>query len=103
MKVLITGATGLLGTHLIRSLPKDIQAFGTVHQYKKTIEQKNVTYIPLDIQNEKEVEATFRQYEPDIVIHTAAHTSVDFCESNKDETHKTNVLGTQYIINAIKI
>ena len=102
MKVCITGSTGLLGTHLIRSAPKDVTVVGTVHEYQETVKRPQVTYVSLDIRQQTEVANVLKEVRPDIIIHTAAHTSVDFCENNQEDTYQTNVLGLKYLIHAAK-
>ena len=43
------------------------------------------------------------QYDPDIIINTAAITNVDYCESNKKITRDVNVNGLYNIIKAVSI
>ncbi len=81
-KVLITGAKGQLGVELVDLLQNDFDIMPT------DIEE-------MDITNPDEVHSNFNLFEPDIVIHTAALTNVDSCESNQDETFKVNAIGTQ--------
>jgi dTDP-4-dehydrorhamnose reductase len=102
MKVLITGSTGLLGTHLIKQVPRGIEVFGTVHDYKKTVKHPQVSYRNIELKDSDSVAKVFKKVKPDIVIHTAAHTSVDFCENNQEETHKTNIEGLQNILTEAK-
>lgn len=83
MKVLITGANGMLGQDLSPIL-EDAGAF--------VIETDVDT---LDITNMKEVKNTLINVRPDMVIHCAAYTNVDKAEEDFDTAYKINVLGSE--------
>lgn len=61
MRVLVTGAAGMLGSALLRSLSKS-----------STWTVKGVTRKELDLENLIQVENLLRNFEPDAVIHAAA-------------------------------
>lgn len=102
MKVLLTGATGLLGTHLIRVIPTGVSVVGTVHVFKKTVSHPQVNYLDIELKEAGSVTKVCAQVKPDIIIHTAAHTSVDFCEKNKEETRLTNIVSVENILREAK-
>ena len=102
IKILITGGTGLLGTHLLLSKPNNCQVFATVHDYKKVLKLKDVAYVPLDVRNGQEITKVINSINPEIVIHTAAHSSVDFCQKNQEEAYQTNSISTKYIVESLK-
>lgn len=83
-KVLITGAKGQLGTDLCETLSKDYNIIPT------DIEE-------MDITNSDDVVANFTLHEPDIVIHAAAFTDVDACETAEAHAFKINAMGTQNV------
>lgn len=84
MKILISGATGLLGSVCTRILKKnhDIVALSS-HE--------------LDITNAADVEASIQQIRPDIVLNCAAFTNVDECESERERAWSVNVDGPKNI------
>lgn len=83
MKILVTGANGMLGQDLCPIL-KD--------EGYKVIETdvKN-----LDITNSDIVKKVLSEQKPDIVIHCAAYTNVDKAEEDYETAHKINALGTE--------
>jgi dTDP-4-dehydrorhamnose reductase len=83
-KVLITGAKGQLGYNLCEILSKDYNIIPT------DIEE-------LDITNPDDVVSNFTLHEPDIVIHAAAFTDVDGCESAQEMAFRVNAMGTQNV------
>jgi len=80
MRILITGADGMLGRTLRRKL--------STH-----------TLIPAcladgDITDEVKFDALVAREKPDAVIHCAAMTAVDDCENNRDLAFRVNALGS---------
>lgn len=94
MKILIIGASGFLGTKLMKSLKKDFEVFGTC------FDKKIKALHHLDITHEREVNDLFQEIEPQVVIHVGGITNVDACEQERKKTWKVNVLSTKNIINA---
>lgn len=98
MKILVTGGTGLLGKSLIETMDAGYEAVAT---YVGNYEMKNlpqVQYLKLDIRNNEGYKCLFREFRPQVVIHTASIGSPDYAEKNKKETCEINVSGTQNII-----
>ena len=95
MRLLITGASGLLGSKLAEKAHRTHEIFSgyNAHQPQKG------TPIKLDITNQIQVENAFRISKPDVVIHCAAMTHVDYCERNPQQATEINVHGTQNIVN----
>jgi len=88
-KVLITGAKGQLGHDLMEILASDYEVVGA------DIEE-------FDLRHRSAVQEFFRLRRPDIVVHAAAYTDVDGCESNKDQAMAINGAGTKNIALACK-
>lgn len=86
MKILITGGTGILGKELKKIFPDSL------------IPNRN----ELDVSDQKSVFNFFEKHEIDIIIHTAALTSVRQCETEKESSWSTNVKGTENLVNACK-
>ena len=104
MKVLITGANGLLGQHLVKLLI-DCSAFEVVATGKGPsrlpFDSSHLfTYVSLDITDGVEVNSLVTSYQPSIIIHTAAITQVDECEQNPVNCWNTNVSATRFLLGA---
>jgi dTDP-4-dehydrorhamnose reductase len=79
MKILITGANGLLG-HELSSILKDHTLILLSHSQ-------------LDISDSESVNKQIDSSSPDIIINSAAYTQVDACETNYDLAFKSNSIG----------
>ncbi|MFA9458923.1 SDR family NAD(P)-dependent oxidoreductase [Halalkalibacter sp. AB-rgal2] len=106
-KILIIGGTGTIGHHLLQELltynPDVIRIFSR-DEYKQFEmqqqfqEYRNIRYLIGDIRDEKRVSRAMEDI--DYVFHLAAMKHVPACEYNPFEAVKTNVLGTQNVIQA---
>ena len=85
MRILVTGAKGMLGTDLCRIL------VDRRHEIEVTDIQE------MDVRDLDAVRKTVRSVGPDWVIHLAALTDVDGCEKTPDEAFRTNTVGTQNV------
>lgn len=84
-KILITGATGLLGRALINALKETHHVIGTGFTRAKPPLKS------LDLCNSQQVEQLLRNEQPDFVIHAAAERRPDKCENDQQQTLTLNV------------
>lgn len=106
-KILVTGATGSIGSEITKKLIsincKVIRALsndenGLYELSKEITNKKKIRFIHGDISDlERCIVAT---EDIDIVIHAAALKHVPLCEYNPFEANKTNVIGTQNLVMA---
>ncbi len=103
-KILVTGSNGLLGQKLIEKLVKDpnFEILG-ISKGRNRLISIPFPYHGIDIIHENEVKIVFKDFKPDIVIHTAAMTNVDACETQKKECEQLNIEATRYLIEASKM
>ncbi|OGE32031.1 hypothetical protein A2631_02845 [Candidatus Daviesbacteria bacterium RIFCSPHIGHO2_01_FULL_44_29] len=101
-RVLITGATGLLGTSLLLTQPENVEVYAAYHDYKQVLDLPGVNYIHLEIRDQDDVKRVVQEVKPQVIMHTAAHGRLDYCEANQDDAYKTNFLGTKYLVEAAK-
>lgn len=86
MKVMLTGGKGMLG----RTLVKELAEFEVI-----------ATDLPeADITDAIGFEQLLQNIQPDVVIHCAAMTAVDKCESELDLAYKLNAVGTANVARA---
>jgi len=94
-KVLITGGSGLLGSNLVKLMEDKFEVHTIVHEHPmkfKTCQVHN-----LDITQGNNLLKTIKKISPQCIIHTAALTNVDYCETHRDKTWKINVRGTRNV------
>ncbi len=102
-KILITGSNGLLGQKLINLLAgkAGYQLLATAKGENRLGDiGKPYNYKALDITNINEVDKIVTDFKPDFIIHTAAMTNVDQCETDKEGCTLLNVSATNYLVQA---
>ena len=85
MKILVTGAAGLLGHAVVRTAGErghDVRAFARS---------------ALDVTDTAEVERRLRAERPEVVVHCAAYTAVDRAEEESDQAMSVNRDGTRNV------
>lgn len=81
MKVLLTGGRGMLGRTLVRELGGEFEVVAT-------------DLPEADITDMASIEAVVVKHSPHVVIHCAAMTAVDRCESERDMAFRLNETGS---------
>lgn len=103
MKILITGANGLLGQKLISALEHDTSVHIIATANRPLIVNLNRgEFQKLDISIKEQVDRVLKAVKPEVVINTAAMTNVDQCETEQEACWKTNVTAVQYLVEACK-
>jgi len=87
VRVLVTGALGMLGSVLLPRLEPEHQVYG-------------VDLKDFDIGQESAVARAFRDLRPEFVFHLAAYTDVDGCEANPAMAERVNSQGTRNVARA---
>jgi dTDP-4-dehydrorhamnose reductase len=85
MKILITGAEGMLG--------KDLKEVLTENEIEVILTDK----YNMDITDLNSINEVIEANKPDYVIHCAAYTNVDAAESDKYNAYLINATGSEYI------
>jgi dTDP-4-dehydrorhamnose reductase len=91
-KILITGASGFLGYHLLKEAYGKYEVYGLTHQNSCSFDCK--LSIPCDITNYIELGNLIDDIEPDLIIHAAALADLGFCEANREKSYSVNVEAT---------
>lgn len=96
-RILITGASGMLGMTLAKMLEKKYTIFATgssnnlVHNFEY--------YLPFNLANGN-YDELMNWANPDIVIHCGALTNGNYCKENPNEAFNINGVSIQKILNA---
>ncbi len=108
--VLITGGTGTVGTALVKELlkykPEKIRIYSRDEtkqfelQHELAQYHKTMRYFIGDVRDKERLKIALES--TDIIFHAAALKHVPACEYNPFEALKTNVLGTQNVIEAAR-
>ncbi len=101
MRLLITGANGLLGQKIVAELKDDpdIDVIATGRGADRNPEGSH-QYLSMDITSESDVSSVLDATRPDAVINTAAMTQVDQCETDQEACWAQNVTAVQHLIDA---
>lgn len=99
MKVLITGASGFTGHYMTKFLApmNDCELFGLAYKHIQR-NVKDIELIRCDLRNRNDVEQVIHEIIPDRIIHLAGLT-----HGTLENLIKINVLGTENLLQAVKI
>ena len=90
MRILITGASGLLGINLAMELARTHTVYGIVNQHSLIPGSLPFQVIQADLLKDGAVEQVMETSQPDWVIHCAALANVDACEADPVRAVKLN-------------
>src|ERR1700730_14305384 len=111
-RVLVTGAGGSIGQELCRQIrshdPASLQMLDHDESNMHTLQLElngralldSAEIIIADIRDATRIRQVFRSVRPDVVFHAAAHKHLPLLEQHPGEGVKTNVLGTQNVVQA---
>lgn len=102
-KVLITGSNGLLGQKLAELLlpRQNVELLATSRGENKLADVlPTLPFRSMDVTKPEEVERVVSEFRPTHIIHTAAMTNVDQCESDRDGALLLNRDAVQYLVDA---
>lgn len=113
MKILVTGGAGFIGSNFIRYMLKQHEDYkiinldkltyaGNLENLKDVEDNPNYIFIKGDITDKNLVESLFFSYDIDYVINFAAESHVDRSIDDAQIFLKTNVIGTQVLLDVSK-
>lgn len=90
MNIVVTGAAGQLGRELVdAATAAGHHVVGLAHDQ-------------LDVTNADAVQAALQREQPELVVHAAAWTAVDACESDSKKAFLCNGTATEYVVRAAR-
>ena len=112
MKVLITGITGFVGSHmadyLLKNVP-DVEIFG-MRRWRSRFENvshlyqlDNVTFLEGDLSDRSSISKILYEVEPDVVYHFAAQSFPESSFKTPVSTLNTNVIGTTNLLEELRL
>jgi len=112
MKVLITGITGFVGSHmadyLLKNVP-DVEIFG-MRRWRSRFENvshlyqlDNVTFLEGDLSDRSSISKILYEVEPDVVYHFAAQSFPESSFKTPTYTLNTNVIGTTNLLEELRL
>ena len=108
MKILVTGAAGFMGYHVVKKLldyKNDVVGIDNFNDYYdvklkkarysqlKKIKTKNLNFYKIDLQNETKLNNLFKKHKFDFVINLASQAGVRYSLSNPDSYLNSNIIG----------
>jgi len=112
-RVLVTGAGGSIGSEIVRQVLEFEPEMVVALDHDEThLHDAAVAWAPgattltlelADIREAARVIRCFEQYRPTVVFHAAAHKHVPILEDFPEEALKTNVQGTQNLLEATRL
>lgn len=94
-KLLITGASGFLGWNLCQISRTEWEVYGTT--FSHATELPGATAIQIDLRNFQDLKRLFSELKPAAVIHAAARSKPNDCQTQPDESYIANVTVAEQI------
>ena len=109
--VLVTGAGGSIGSELVRQIlsfgPAKVVALDhdetLLHEASLASHDARLVTELADVRDKQRLRSVFEKHRPQLVFHAAAHKHVPMLEECPSEAAKTNVIGTEMLIDAARL
>ncbi len=107
MRVLITGITGFVGSHMAEyALAKGVEVFGACRWRSNTENiaalRSKLRIIEADLRDQSSVQEMLATTQPDLIFHLAGQSQVMTSWHAPAETLQTNVIGQVHLLEAIR-
>ena len=103
-RILITGSNGLLGQKVVEILSRSNYPLLLVSLEPESVFDEDIfPYRQLDLTHKQEVRRVLDEFEPDIIVNTAAVTDVDLCEKERALAWRVNVGSVENLAHAANL
>lgn len=89
MKILVTGANGLVGKELTATMRPEFEVVGTTH-------------VELDVTSRDSIQSVLEKHQPEAIVNCAVVINMDLCEENPKLCFSVNRDGVENILETIK-
>lgn len=98
--ILVTGSNGLLGQKITERLlsGRSFRLVATSKGMNRFPVGEGYDYAEMDILDPENVKEVILRFQPDAIIHTAAMTNVDICETEKEMAYQLNVEAVRTLV-----
>jgi len=109
-KIMVTGGAGSIGKELSMQVCKfspneliildhnENGLFYIEREIRKKYPKLKIHSIIADIRNREKMEKVFKNFQPEVVFHAAAHKHVPMMEYHPDEAVSNNIIGTKNLV-----
>ncbi|MGG0590886.1 dTDP-glucose 4,6-dehydratase [Priestia megaterium] len=113
MNILVTGGAGFIGSNFVRHMVETYPTYsivnydlltyaGNLENLKDIESHENYTFVKGDINNRELVDHLVKYHDIDVIVNFAAESHVDRSITEPDIFIKSNVLGTQALLDVAK-
>jgi dTDP-4-dehydrorhamnose reductase len=103
-RVLITGSNGLLGQKTVELFSRSDYSLMLLSLEEKSVfDERTFPYRRIDLTKRQDVRQIIDEFEPEIIVNTAAITDVDLCETNREAAWQVNVAAVENLAIAAKL
>ncbi len=111
-RVLVTGAGGSIGRELCRQIarwePENLillghgenSIFEALLELREAYPAQPLQPVIADVRDLPRLQSLYKQFQPEVIFHAAAHKHVPLMESNVEEAVSNNVIGTRNVVEA---
>ncbi|MFY8035980.1 MAG: SDR family oxidoreductase [Cyclobacteriaceae bacterium] len=100
MRILVTGSNGLLGQKLVELISSGNDYLIATAKSALVIDLPKGEFHALDVTDAGSIENVIALSKPDVIIHTAAMTQVDQCETEQEKCWLNNVQAVENLVKA---